>query len=589
MKKTFRSLWPFSTTLSSLVILALSFSSHGQITMPVVTVRATDPLATWQGDTATFTFFRDGPTNAPLNVYYLMGGTATNGVDYGQIGNFAFIPAGVRTGSVVIKPINLGQTTTRSVELRLAVSPMMPPVNYMMGWPSNAVAYISTGPLTNIPPVVRIAAPANGSIFPSPANIPICAAAADVDGYVATVEFFAGSNSLGITTNNPLIVGPANPFCLVWSNVPPGTYALRALATDDGGASTRSEPISVTVTDRVTTNYPPLVRLTSPANGSIFPFPATIPLYAYARDPDDAVASVEFIADGVSLGFGSNVWPVASPLPAANPTNIFLLLWSNAPVGKHIVSARATDDRGAAGRSDPITISVVLPPPPITNRPPIVNIVAVDPIAIEGTNCWTWLGLTNTTPTWTNWSSAICRYFTNCGPKNATFLVRRLGSTNDDLTVNYAIGGTATNGVDYVPLSGLVTIPAGERGARINVVPLDDGTPDRNRTVILKLEPSTNSPAGYVLGYPRMAAAMIVDSLKPLRWTSMLADRTFHLNATGPDGAWFRVECSTDMWNWTPVCTNQVINGQIDFVDPEAVSAEAKFYRAVPELVAPPQ
>src|SRR5436190_20878541 len=50
--------------------------------IPVVTIRATDPLASWTGDTATFSVFRDGSTNAALNVYYLIGGTASNGVDY---------------------------------------------------------------------------------------------------------------------------------------------------------------------------------------------------------------------------------------------------------------------------------------------------------------------------------------------------------------------------------------------------------------------------------------------------------------------------------------------------------------------------
>jgi hypothetical protein len=41
------------------------------------------------------------------------------------------------------------------------------------------------------------------------------------------------------------------------------------------------------------------------------------------------------------------------------------------------------------------------------------------------------------------------------------------------------------------------------------------------------------------------------------------------------------------MANWTPVCTNQVINGSIDFVDPDAAGNPSRFYRAVP-LTNPP-
>ena len=75
--------------------------------------------------------------------------------------------------------------------------------------------------------------------------------------------------------------------------------------------------------------------------------------------------------------------------------------------------------------------------------------------------------------------------------------MRRFGDTNGDLTVPYDIGGTASNGVDYVALPGSVTIPAGELRALITIVPIDDGPPDVNKTVILTLTPSTNTPPDY--------------------------------------------------------------------------------------------
>jgi hypothetical protein len=64
---------------------------------------------------------------------------------------------------------------------------------------------------------------------------------------VATVEFFEGTHSLGITTNNPLIVGPMNPFMITWSNVPAGNYELTAKATDDKGAMAVSPVVHVFV------------------------------------------------------------------------------------------------------------------------------------------------------------------------------------------------------------------------------------------------------------------------------------------------------------------------------------------------------
>jgi hypothetical protein len=92
-----------------------------------------------------------------------------------------------------------------------------------------------------------------------------------------------------------------------------------------------------------------------------------------------------------------------------------------------------------------------------------------------------------------------------------------------------------------------------------------------------------------VLGVPRSAAALIIDSNLPRPITAMLPGGSFHLYADGPDGAWFHLEYSTDLLNWTPLCTNQVFNGAIDFVDPDAPANQHRFYRAVPETDPPPQ
>ena len=167
--------------------------------------------------------------------------------------------------------------------------------------------------------------------------------------------------------------------------------------------------------------------------------------------------------------------------------------------------------------------------------------------------------------------------------------VRRWGDTNADLTVPYAIGGTASNGVDYVAIPGVVTIPAGDRSAVITIMPIDDGPPDITKTVILSLTPSTNTPPDYLLGFPRRAAAIILDSsgLPPV--TALLPDRCFHLVMPGPDAAWFSLEYSTDLANWTAICTNQVVNGSINFVDPDTQGDQARYYRAVPITTPPPQ
>jgi hypothetical protein len=550
-------------------------------------------------------------------VYYQISGTASNGVDYQTIGNWVAIPSGVRSSDIVVTPINLGQSMTKTVVLTLTNSPLMGPVggnmpiNYSIGFPRSATVFIASGPLTNLPPEVSIAYPADGAVFYAPVNIPIVALAKDLDGFVTNVEFFADGVSLGLATNPvttlppiggpfpPLLpMPPYRPYVLVWTNAPTGPHALTAQATDNGGASTLSAPVNVTVKTGPPpqpTNFPPIVRIASPANNSMFRAPVNIPIFAFAIDLDGFVTNVEFFAGTNDLGPGHRVnavpphlppGPIQPPILIIRPTNYWELVWSNTPLGSFPLTAVAADNRGASTVSDSVNVTI-LPTQPPTSITNVVGILASDPVAIEGTNCWPWLGLAAASPTWANWTapSAVWRFFTNCGPKNAVFTVRRLGATNADLAVTYAVGGTASNGVEYVTLPGMVTIPAGQRAAMITVVPIDDGQPDLTSTVILKLTPS----ADYLVD-PRhsVVAAIILDRPTPPRIASLLPDRCFHINSTGPEGAWVRVECTTDLPNWTSICTNQVVNGSLDFVDPDAQNNPLRFYRAVPEAN-PPQ
>ena len=452
-----------------------------------------------------------------------------------------------------------------------------------------ATSSVVTITVTNPPvyrPSVYIYSPTNGARFAAPASLTICARAYEQNGTVQTVEFFAGDTSLGMVSSQVVVsnLGTEPFFVMPWSNVPVGNYALTAVATDSAGAVATSTPVNIAVVAPPTpTNHPPSVRITSPPNAAVFRTPVNIPIYAYAYAPTGFVASVEFFASSNSLGFGSHVVSTETNRNSTSYANYFVLVWSNAPLGSYALTAKATDNAGASTVSSVVTISV-LPPtlPPTNHYVPVVYLSATDPIAIEGTNCWTYAGLSNSLSGWTNWAVGTRVPLTNCGPKNATFTVYRSGDTNAPLTVNYLIGGTATNGIDYLPLPGVITIPAGQRLAMISVVPLDDGPPDVNSTVILTLAPSTNNPAAYTLSSQASAAVLILDGPTPTSASGMTADKTFHVKAVGPDGAWFRVEYSTDTTNWIPICTNQVVNGSIDFIDPTASTAQIRFYRAVP-------
>jgi len=266
---------------------------------PVVTIVATDPFASETGpDPGTFEVRRSTGTNSPLLVFYAIGGTAINGLDYQMISNTVLIPAGAWSSSITITPIddNLVEGN-ETVLLRLFPSPLLSLIGvYQVGFPSNAVVTIADNDLppgTNIPPVVRIGYPTNGTMFLAPANIPIFAEAHDLDGFVTTVEFFEGTNSLGIATNNPLAVSPINPFHIFWNNVSAGDYVLTAVATDDGGATATSDPVKITVQP---TPGPPVVNIvaTDPdaTEFALLPCELTFPPCLIADRFDPAVFTV---------------------------------------------------------------------------------------------------------------------------------------------------------------------------------------------------------------------------------------------------------------------------------------------------------
>jgi putative intracellular protease/amidase len=119
-------------------------------------------------------------------------------------------------------------------------------------------------------------------------------------------------------------------------------------------------------------------------------------------------------------------------------------------------------------------------PPPVPN---VVTIVATDASAAEA------------------------------GRDPAVFTVTRTGgSSAADLTVSYAISGTATNGTDYDTLTGRVTIPADQASATVTVRPIDDPFVENSETVILTLLDADT----YDLGSASSATATIIsDDVAP--------------------------------------------------------------------------
>ena len=213
-----------------------------------------------------------------------------------------------------------------------------PPGPYMLfvvdaaGVPS--VAQMVTLPRQNASPTVSLTQPAANATFYAPATVNLAASASD-DSAVTKVEFFNGATKLGEDTTAP--------YTYAWSGVGQGTYSVTARATDDAGATTTSAPVSVTVRPP---NVAPSVAITSPANGAVFGFWATVTINASASDSDGTVTKVEFFRNDGATKLGEDT------------TAPYSYAWRMASSGTHVLRARATDNAGAVATSAPVTIRV---------------------------------------------------------------------------------------------------------------------------------------------------------------------------------------------------------------------------------------
>ena len=195
---------------------------------------------------------------------------------------------------------------------------------------TSAAVSIIVNAAGNLPPTVSITT--NATTYTAPAAVTINAAAADSDGSIAKVEFFNGATKLGEDLTAP--------YTFSWTSVTAGTYSLSAKATDNAGAATTSAAVSITV--NAAGNVPPTVSMST--NAASYTAPAAVTINATAADTDGSVAKVEFFNGATKLG--------------EDLTAPYTFSWTGVAAGTYTLSAKATDNAGAATTSAAVSITV---------------------------------------------------------------------------------------------------------------------------------------------------------------------------------------------------------------------------------------
>ena len=114
-----------------------------------------------------------------------------------------------------------------------------------------------------------------------------------------------------------------------------GTYNV--VITNTPGSLTSSNAV-------LTVLVPPTVSITNPVNNSSFTVPTNITINATASGNSGTVTQVQFFVGTRLLGIDTN-----AP---------YSVIWSNAPVGMHVLTAIAMDNLGITGTSSVVNVSI---------------------------------------------------------------------------------------------------------------------------------------------------------------------------------------------------------------------------------------
>ena len=156
-------------------------------------------------------------------------------VQYWDGTQFAAVPGGAIAGNTLVwRQVTFAALTTTKIRIfvtgALATWSRIPEVE----------AYSTGGGPGNAAPTVTLTGPAEGATYTVPAAINFAADAADSDGTVKRVDFYANGTLVGSDATSP--------YQFAWTATTAGNYTLTAVAVDNLDVSTTSAAVHVTVT-----------------------------------------------------------------------------------------------------------------------------------------------------------------------------------------------------------------------------------------------------------------------------------------------------------------------------------------------------
>ena len=162
------------------------------------------------------------------------------------------------------------------------------------------------------------------------------ASASSTDSTIKNVSWYVSGDGL---SNYKLATVSTSPYKYQWVGVNPNSFTITAQALAANGHTVDSTPVAFTIVQDV----PPVVTVTSPANGTVFASKSTVALAATATSTYSTINSVSFY-NGTTLLKTVTVAP-------------YTYSWKPAS-GSYSITAVSSDAAGLSTTSSAVAITV---------------------------------------------------------------------------------------------------------------------------------------------------------------------------------------------------------------------------------------
>ena len=202
--------------------------------------------------------------------------------------------------------------------------------------------------ISNAAPTVSMASPANGAQYTAPASVIVKATASDTDGSISKVDFFANEYRIGTGT------APAgsNQYSFTWANVGRGSYTLKAVATDNSGATKTSGVVNITVSSPAL-----LVTGSTTLNSSDSAVKSRLEAMKYVVTVKDGASATGTDANGKALVVISSTVTPTSVGTKFRTVTVPVVLWESSLYYDMGMTAKTSSNFGTTASQTQLTIT----------------------------------------------------------------------------------------------------------------------------------------------------------------------------------------------------------------------------------------